>query len=63
MRWNTPKIITEWITLIREKGLKQFIKEKGWKILALIFAFYLVRDTILYIILPYLIIHNMISCQ
>jgi hypothetical protein len=37
-------------------------KKYGWKIIAVIFAYYLVRDVILYIILPYLIARGLISC-
>ena len=52
----------EWSHLIKEKGLKGFIKEKGWKILIAFFVFYLIRDVTLYIIIPYLIIDNVAGC-
>jgi hypothetical protein len=51
----TPLFIQEWVSLLKTQGIKGFIKEKGWKILLAIFLFYLVRDTILYIIIPVLI--------
>lgn len=57
----TPPFIREWVTLLREKGLKGFIKEKGWKIVLAIFTFYLIRDSILYIILPLLIARGFIA--
>ncbi|MCB0282580.1 MAG: hypothetical protein H6627_14180 [Calditrichae bacterium] len=63
MRGLTPKFMQEWISIIKKDGLKSFVKQKGWKIVALIFAYYLVRDTILYIIIPYLIINNIIECS
>jgi hypothetical protein len=50
-----PPIIQEWTKLLREKGIKGFIREKGWKILAAIFVFYLVRDSVLYLLIPFLI--------
>ena len=39
----------------REKGWKGLFRHYGWKLFAAFVAFYLVRDTILYILLPYLI--------
>jgi len=63
MSFMTPGFIREWIRLIKTEGFKEFIKRKGWKIVAAIFVFYLIRDSILYIILPYLIINNIVQCQ
>lgn len=37
------------------------VKKAGWKFVAAFFIFYLVRDTILYIIIPYLIYKGVIS--
>ena len=48
-----PAIVQEWTGLLREKGLKEFLRLKGWKILAAIFVFYFIRDSILYIIIPF----------
>jgi len=48
-----PAIIQEWTQLLREKGIREFIRVKGWKIFAAIFVFYLIRDSILYIIIPF----------
>jgi len=62
MRAMTPKFMRQWLDIIKKDGIKSFIKQKGWKVIALIFSYYLVRDTILYIILPYLIINNIIQC-
>jgi len=58
-----PKFIQEWRAILKEKGVKGFVKEKGWKIVVLLFLYYLIRDTILYIIIPYLVINNIIECQ
>jgi hypothetical protein len=63
MRRFAPAFIREWLGIIKEKGLKEFIRQKGWKIVAIFFLYYLIRDSILYIILPYLIINNIIQCQ
>jgi hypothetical protein len=55
-----PPLIQEWTKLLREKGIKGFIREKGWKVVIAIFAYYLVRDTTLYIIIPFLITQGFI---
>lgn len=55
-----PPIIQEWTSLLREKGLKAFVREKGWKIVAAVFMFYLVRDSIMYILIPVLITQGFI---
>jgi hypothetical protein len=36
-------------------------KKYGWKILAIIFVYYLVRDVLVYIVLPYLIARGLIG--
>jgi len=55
-----PPIIQEWTALLREKGIKGFLREKGWKVLIAIFVFYLVRDTVVYILIPFLIAQGFI---
>ena len=62
MSFFRPKWAEDWISLIRTEGLKAFIKQKGWKVLIALILFYLVRDTILYIIIPYLAISKISGC-
>ena len=59
-KFLTPAVMQEWITLIREQGLKAFIKQKGWVIVVAIFLFYLIRDSILYIIIPYFVARGLL---
>lgn len=59
-KFLTPAVIQESITLIREQGLKAFIKQKGWVIVVAIFLFYLIRDSILYIIIPYFVARGLL---
>jgi hypothetical protein len=40
--------------LWRTQGNKALIKRYGWKIFALVFCYYLIRDVTLYILIPYL---------
>jgi hypothetical protein len=55
-----PPVIQEWTALLREQGLRAFVRQKGWKIVAAIFLFYLVRDSVVYIIIPLLIAQGFI---
>lgn len=55
-----PAIIVEWTTLLREKGVKEFIRVKGWKVVAAICLYYLIRDTLLYIVIPFMIAQGFI---
>ena len=36
----------------RQLGWRGLVRKRGWTIVALVVAYYLVRDTILYIIVP-----------
>tara|TARA_B100001250_G_C19524740_1_gene667548 strand:- start:233 stop:436 length:204 start_codon:yes stop_codon:yes gene_type:complete len=49
-----PLFIKEYIDIYRENGLKALFKKGGYRLLFIIFMFYLIRDTILYVI-PFLI--------
>jgi len=53
MKFLKPKWLQEWTTIIKSEGIKSFLKQKGWKFFIAFILFYLVRDTILYIIIPY----------
>ena len=50
-----PKFIINYTKLYKKEGFKGLIKKGGWKLLLYFFLFYLIRDTILYILIPYLI--------
>lgn len=54
MAFLKPKFMQSWIASYKKGGIKGLLKEKGWSVLAVFFLFYLVRDTILYIIIPWL---------
>jgi hypothetical protein len=36
----------------RRLGWKGLLKKRGWKLVALVVLYYLVRDTVLYILIP-----------
>lgn len=57
-----PQVIQEWTTAWKEKGFRGLVKEKGWKIVAAVFLFYLIRDSLIYLILPYLAARGLLGC-
>ena len=44
--------INEYKKIYKEKGFKALLKKLGWKIFLIVFLYYLIRDIILYVIIP-----------
>ena len=57
----TPTFIKEWRAIWKAEGFKALLKQKGWKVGFAIFMYYLIRDSILYILIPYLIYNGVIN--
>ncbi len=53
--------IIDSIIITKNQGFKQLIKQKGWKIFLIIFLYYLIRDTLLYIVIPFFIARGIIN--
>lgn len=58
---RVPRIIKDYVAIWKNEGFKSLLKKKGWKVVILIVAYYLIRDSILYILIPYLIAKGFIS--
>ena len=41
------------IALLRERGFRAVLRERGWKHFAVICFYYLIRDSLLYLVVPY----------
>ena len=61
-RLLVPRFIAAEVVLWRELGLRGYIRKRGFWLFAAVFVFYLVRDSILYILIPYLVIQGVIQC-
>lgn len=57
----TPQFLRKYVSIFKKDGIKGVLKVGGWKIVVYFFLFYLVRDTILYIIIPYLLLKGVIN--
>ena len=56
-----PKFINEWLEIKREGGFKLLLQKKGWYVILAIVTYYLIRDSILYILIPNLIFKGYFS--
>lgn len=63
MKFRNPfkvKLLEKYIAIFKKSGFKGLIKEGGWKLLFFFFMYYLIRDSILYILIPYLVVKGII---
>tara|TARA_B100000427_G_C15007390_1_gene376743 strand:+ start:145 stop:339 length:195 start_codon:yes stop_codon:yes gene_type:complete len=63
MKFKNPfkiKILTKYVKIFKESGFRGLIKEGGWRLLVIFFMYYLIRDSILYILIPYLVVKGII---
>lgn len=63
MKIFKPQFIQDWTKTIKEEGFKSFVKQKGWKFVVVFILFYLIRDGILYIIIPYFALTELGACN
>ena len=54
-KFLTPNWVNRYADIYRQEGFKGVIKKGGWKLLVAFFLFYLVRDSILYLLIPFLV--------
>ena len=62
MKFVKPKFFREWNDIRKEGGLKLLLKQKGPIVLVVFFLYYLIRDSILYILIPVLIAKEIFTC-
>lgn len=55
------KLLIKYTKIYKKDGFKGVLKEGGWRLLVYFFLFYLIRDSILYIIIPYLIVKGFLN--
>ena len=54
-KFLTPKWVDFYANIYRQEGFKGVIKKGGWKLVIAFFLFYLIRDSILYLLIPFLV--------
>ena len=60
LRW-IPEFLREARDAWREGGPRAVVRRCGWRIFVLLFAYYLIRDSVLYLLIPYLIARGFLS--
>ena len=43
------------LLIVKRHGLRKLLRRRGWKFIAAVIAYYLVRDSLLYIVVPLLV--------
>lgn len=46
------------ILIVKREGFKALLKKRGWKVFAIVIGYYAIRDSIVYLLIPYLISRN-----
>ena len=62
MNFLKPQWAVEWLNLLKQAGFREFVKQKGWKVVFALILFYLIRDSVLYIIIPYFAVTKIGGC-
>jgi len=55
-------VFDEFKKIYKEGGIRLLLKKKGFSIVLIVFFYYLVRDSFLYIILPFFVFKNLTGC-
>ncbi|HEX7358505.1 MAG TPA: hypothetical protein VF270_12410 [Ignavibacteriaceae bacterium] len=50
--------IIDSILIVKREGFKALLKKRGWKVFAIVIGYYAIRDSIVYLLIPYLISRN-----
>lgn len=53
--------IVDSIIIARTQGFKALLKQRGWKFFMIIFMYYLLRDSIIYILIPFMIARGFVG--
>ena len=63
MNFLKPQWAVDWLNLLKQAGFREFLKQKGWKVVIALFLFYLIRDSVIYIIIPYFAVTKIGGCS
>lgn len=48
-------VVVDSLLIVRRHGWRELLRQRGWKFFAGVLAYYLVRDTVLYLVVPLLV--------
>jgi hypothetical protein len=55
------KFLREVRQTVKQSGFRGALKRYGWKLVAAVFCYYLVRDVTLYLVIPYFLTKHLMS--
>jgi len=47
--------IIDSIVIVKKEGFKALLVKRGWKVFAVVIGYYVIRDSILYVLIPLLV--------
>ena len=53
--------IIDSIMIAKNHGIKELFKRRGWKFLLIVISYYALRDTLIYLVIPYLAVKGIIG--
>lgn len=48
------------LRIVKRRGFRELLRQRGWKFIAAVIAYYLVRDSVLYIVVPLLLARGLV---
>lgn len=49
--------VLESVQIVRRHGARELLRQRGWRFAGALLAYYLIRDTVLYLVVPLWIAH------
>ena len=61
-KFLVPRFVADALSEIKTMGFRAYLKKKGPWFVGSIILFYFIRDMLLYVVIPYLVVNGIISC-
>jgi hypothetical protein len=52
--------IIDSVLIVKRHGFRELVRRRGWKFLLAVAGYYLVRDTLVYVVLPLWVAHGLL---
>jgi hypothetical protein len=52
--------IIDCVLILKRHGIKELVRQRGWRFAVLIGAYYLVRDTVVYVAIPWCVARGLL---
>jgi hypothetical protein len=55
-------VVIDSLLIAKHRDLRELLRRRGWRFVAAVIAYYLVRDTLLYVVVPLLVARGFPHC-